>query len=98
MLETTYAVSGVLVGVGLVVSMGSLVCAGVGPERGAPAAQMGGLWPRRRCSSLPGVGCSTVDRRFSRRRHDAARMIDMFNLRLRDQIDLETLHRAARGP
>jgi hypothetical protein len=32
-----------------------------------------------------------VDRRFNRRRHDAARIIDGFSTRLRDQVDLETL-------
>ena len=32
-----------------------------------------------------------VDRRFNRRRHDAARILDGFCVRLRDQVDLDTL-------
>jgi hypothetical protein len=32
-----------------------------------------------------------VDRRFNRRRHDTARMIEGFGTRLRDQVDLDTL-------
>jgi hypothetical protein len=32
-----------------------------------------------------------VDRRFNRRRHDAGQMIVSFSVRLRDQVDLDTL-------
>jgi hypothetical protein len=34
---------------------------------------------------------AVVDRRFNRRRHDATRLIEGFGIRLRDQVDLDTL-------
>jgi hypothetical protein len=65
---------------GLAGGSGSLA---VAPATLAAAARLQTL--RRRVQNL-------VDRRFNRRRYDAARTVDGFAQRLRDQVDLDALH------
>jgi hypothetical protein len=88
-----YGLLTVLLGLGYggLVLVGGQVFGGVAGEppswavAAATLAVATGFQPARR------RGQDLVDRRFNRRRYDAARTIEAFSARLRQQVDLDTL-------
>jgi hypothetical protein len=84
-----YGLLTVLLGLGyalVVLGLGRLLPQGSSLGVAAATLAVAGLFQpaRRRIQQL-------VDRRFNRRRHDAARIIEGFGARLRDQVDLDSL-------
>jgi hypothetical protein len=74
------AYAAVVLGLGRLLPQGSSLAVAV-----ATLAAAGIFQPARRRLQ------AAVDQRFNRRRHDAARVIERFGSRLRDQVDLDTL-------
>ena len=86
----TYGLLTVLLGLGyaaVVLGLGRLLPEGSSLAVAAATLTTAALFqPLRRRVQEP------VDRRFNRRRYDAARTVDAFSVRLRDQVDLDALH------
>jgi ABC-type bacteriocin/lantibiotic exporter with double-glycine peptidase domain len=85
-----YALLTVLLGLGyaaVVLVLGRLLGRGSSLVVAAATLAMAAVFQpaRRRVQRL-------VDRRFNRRRYDAARTVEHFATRLRDQVDLDALH------
>jgi hypothetical protein len=86
----TYGLLTVLLGLGyaaVVLGLGRLVDRGSSLVVAAATLAVAAAFQpaRRRVQAL-------VDRRFNRRRHDAAGTVEAFATRLRDQVDLDALH------
>ena len=86
----TYALLTVLLGLGyaaVVLGLGRLL-----PDSSSLAVAAATLAVVAAFSPLRRRVQGLVDRRFNRRRYDAARTVEAFAVRLRDQVDLDALH------